>query len=101
METVNIILSIVLPLSEMKQCHVSHNVTSPDSSHRAQEAVWSSVGHLQQMLPSGEALGKLQRRQVCSCQPPLPTGETLHSQRKELPGAVSCLGGPPGLLLTA
>lgn len=94
-------LHCLLPFSEMKPCHVSHTVSSPDSSHRAQEAAQSSVGHAQQTLPSGEALGRLQRRQVCSCQPPFPTGKTLHSQQKEPPGVLPCLRGLPGLLLTA
>lgn len=70
-------LCYLLPFSGMKWFH---SIPSPDSSHRAQETAGSSVGHLQQMLPSGKALGKLQTRQVCSCQPPLPTGTTLHSQ---------------------
>lgn len=61
---------------------------------RAAWAVSSKHSHL------GRHLGS-RGRQVCSCQPPIPTGKTLHSQQKEPPGMLSHLRGLPGLLLTA
>lgn len=67
-------LCYLLPFSEMKRCHVSHTVPSHDSSHRAQETAQSSVGCLQQTLPSGEALGK-QREAGVQLPAPNPHGE--------------------------